>query len=209
MNRKGSKWIGVFCLVCLVGWAGSAWAVYVDEARTLEFVGKLQTRTSIRLQHSEGFTHPHDIAAGNVYYAAPDWKKVPMAGKPYHFNRSGYSDAFLCFADDIDRDGVTDLIAVGFPGQKTHWLRNPGKVGAVWSKHLAVEQTGSEQLVTISGEVGETLVIQVQAVSGEHESELSEMSEEVTLRVLPQPGGVALYCEGGLTEVAPGWWSCQ
>ncbi len=66
MNRKGSKWIGVFCLVCLVGWAGSAWAVYVDEARTLEFVGKLQTRTSIRLQHSEGFTYPHDIAAGNL-----------------------------------------------------------------------------------------------------------------------------------------------
>ena len=66
MHRKGSKWIGVFCLLCLVGWAGSAWAVYIDDERTLEFVGKAQTRTSIRLQHSEGFTHPHDIAAGNV-----------------------------------------------------------------------------------------------------------------------------------------------
>lgn len=66
MNRKGSKWIGVFWLLCIVGWAGSARAVYIDDERTLEFVGKAQTRTSIRLQHSEGFTHPYDIAAGNV-----------------------------------------------------------------------------------------------------------------------------------------------
>jgi len=66
MHRKGSKWIGVFCLLCLVGWAGSAWAVYIDDERTLEFVGKAQTRTSIRLEESEGFTHPLDIAAGNV-----------------------------------------------------------------------------------------------------------------------------------------------
>jgi hypothetical protein len=66
MNRKGSKRIGVFCLLCLVGWAGSAWAVYIDDARTLEFVGKAQTRTSVRLQQSEGFTHPLDIAPGNV-----------------------------------------------------------------------------------------------------------------------------------------------
>ena len=66
MHRKGSKWVGVYCLLCLVGWAGNARAVYIDDERTLEFVGKAQTRTSIRLQHSEGFTHPLDIAAGNV-----------------------------------------------------------------------------------------------------------------------------------------------
>jgi hypothetical protein len=66
MHRKGSKWVGVYCLLCLVGWAGSAWAVYIDDARTLEFVGKATTRTSIRLQHSEGFTYPNDIAAGNL-----------------------------------------------------------------------------------------------------------------------------------------------
>ncbi|MGW8322035.1 MAG: DUF1302 family protein, partial [Thermodesulfobacteriota bacterium] len=66
MHRKGSKWVVVYCLLCLVGWAGSAWAVYIDDARTLEFVGKATTRTSIRLQHSEGFTYPNDIAAGNL-----------------------------------------------------------------------------------------------------------------------------------------------
>lgn len=49
-NRKGSKWVGVFCWLCLLGWAGSVRAVYIDDERTLEFTGKAQTRTSIRLQ---------------------------------------------------------------------------------------------------------------------------------------------------------------
>lgn len=85
-----------------------------------------------------------DVAAGNVYYAGPDWKMVPMLGQPQEFNRYGYSDAFLCFAADVDRNGTTDLIVVGFPGQQTHWLQNPGKAGGVWKKHLAVSQTGNE-----------------------------------------------------------------
>ena len=85
-----------------------------------------------------------DIAAGNVYYAGPDWKMHAMLGEPKEFNRYGYSDAFLCFADDINGDGATDLIVVGSPGQQTHWLANPGKVGAMWRKHLAVAATGNE-----------------------------------------------------------------
>jgi hypothetical protein len=58
--------VGLFAWLCLVGWAGQAWPVYVDDARTLEVVGKLQTRSSLRLQESEGFTHPINIAAGNL-----------------------------------------------------------------------------------------------------------------------------------------------
>jgi len=88
--------------------------------------------------------HKPDIAVGNVYYAGPDWKMVPMLGEAKAFNRFGYSDAFLCFADDINRDGKTDLIVVGFPGQQTCWLEHPAAANSVWKKHLAVEQTGNE-----------------------------------------------------------------
>ncbi len=88
-----------------------------------------------------------DIAAGNVYYAGPDWTLVPMRGEPREFNRYGYSDAFLCFAEDVDHDGATDLIVVGFPGQKTHWWRNPGKAGGEWTEHLILAQTGNESPV--------------------------------------------------------------
>lgn len=85
-----------------------------------------------------------DVAAGAVYYAAPDWKRVPMFEEPVAFNRYGYSDAFLCYADDVDGDGATDLINVGFPGRQTHWLKNPSAAGQPWSKHLAIERTGNE-----------------------------------------------------------------
>ncbi|MBN1491612.1 MAG: VCBS repeat-containing protein [Phycisphaerae bacterium] len=85
-----------------------------------------------------------DIAAGNVFYTGPDWKPVPMLGEAKAFNRYGYSDAFLCYADDVNRDGAMDLIAVGFPGKQTYWLANPGAAGGIWRKHLAVERTGNE-----------------------------------------------------------------
>jgi len=85
-----------------------------------------------------------DIAAGNVYYAGPDWQMHPLFGEPKEYNRKGYSDAFLCFADDVNRDGKMDLIVVGYPGQQTHWLENPGKDGGVWKKHPAVPRTGNE-----------------------------------------------------------------
>ena len=85
-----------------------------------------------------------DIVAGNVYYAGPDWTLRPMLGAAQAFPPKEYSDAFLCFDDDINRDGATDLVVVGFPGQQTHWLANPGKQGAPWPKHLAVERTGNE-----------------------------------------------------------------
>ncbi len=85
-----------------------------------------------------------DIAAGSVYYAGPRWKMQPMLGEPQEFSRSAYSDTFLCFPEDVNSDGAMDLVVVGAPGQQTHWLENPGRAGAVWQRHLAVERTGSE-----------------------------------------------------------------
>ena len=85
-----------------------------------------------------------DICTGNFYYAGPSWRRVPMVEGAKPFNRYGYSDAFLCFADDINGDGAMDAIVVGFPGQTTYWLENPGRAGTMWKKHLAVARTGNE-----------------------------------------------------------------
>jgi hypothetical protein len=85
-----------------------------------------------------------DIAAGSVYYAGPDWRMVPILAEAREFNRFGYADAFLCFADAIDGDGKLDLIEVGFPGRQTFWFANSGKRGEPWKQYLAIEQTGNE-----------------------------------------------------------------
>jgi hypothetical protein len=85
-----------------------------------------------------------DVAAGNVYYAGPDWEMHALLGEPVEYARGAYSDAFLCFADDVDRDKALDLVVVGFPGRETYWLENPREIGAAWSKYLAVANTGNE-----------------------------------------------------------------
>jgi len=85
-----------------------------------------------------------DIATGNIFYSGPDWRPRPMLGSPKEYNPEGYSEEFLCFAEDVDGDGWMDLIVVGFPGAKTRWLRNPGRLGEPWREYTAVEKTGNE-----------------------------------------------------------------
>jgi hypothetical protein len=58
--------LGVFIVV------EAAQAVTIDDERTLELTAKLQSRVSMRLQASEGFTFPLDIAAGNL----AQWRNI-------------------------------------------------------------------------------------------------------------------------------------
>jgi HEAT repeat protein len=85
-----------------------------------------------------------DIATGNILYAGPEWRPRPMLGEAKAYDPEAYSNEFLCFPEDIDRDGWTDLIVVGFPEAKTRWLRNPGRRVGPWKEFLAVEKTGNE-----------------------------------------------------------------
>ncbi|OGD39290.1 MAG: hypothetical protein A2V45_05505 [Candidatus Aminicenantes bacterium RBG_19FT_COMBO_58_17] len=85
-----------------------------------------------------------DIATGNILYLGPDWRPQSMLGSPKEYNPEGYSEEFLCFAEELDGDGWMDLVVVGFPGAKTRWLRNPGHPGEPWREYTAVEKTGNE-----------------------------------------------------------------
>ena len=85
-----------------------------------------------------------DVAAGSVYYAAPDWKMVSVWEEAKTFPVKGYSPVFCCFADDVNADGRTDLIEVDFPGKQTWWYENPGPQGGPWKKREAVAVTNNE-----------------------------------------------------------------
>lgn len=76
-----------------------------------------------------------DVAAGDYWYAAPDWKKheVRPVGE-YKWNGS-YSQCFVEFAHDISGDGWDDLIIVGFPGDPFSWYENPQNAEGHWKKH--------------------------------------------------------------------------
>ncbi len=95
-----------------------------------------------------------DIAAGSVWYAAPDWKMHLIRDKAGEFDPNGYSDTFCNFAEDRNGDGWTDLIVVDFPGAPTWWFENPqGKEGP-WKRHVCVEVTNNEspQYLDVDGD---------------------------------------------------------
>lgn len=84
-----------------------------------------------------------DVAAGDVWYAAPDWKmrqfRQPLdrAGKPTdkYDGSKGYSNCFASFVHDINGDGWDDLIVVGYPGAPFYWYENPQNKEGDWKQY--------------------------------------------------------------------------
>jgi hypothetical protein len=85
-----------------------------------------------------------DIATGEAYYAAPDWKLQPIREKVGEFNPLQYSKCFQAWADDFNGDGWQDLLVVEFPGTPTVWLENPKGEKRPWERHVVVEVTNNE-----------------------------------------------------------------
>ncbi|MCC2670160.1 MAG: distantly related to retaining beta-L-arabinofuranosidase from Bifidobacterium longum [Armatimonadetes bacterium] len=86
----------------------------------------------------------NDVLAGNFWYEAPSWTPHEIR-KAEEFNgATGYSNCFLTFAQDVDKDRYPDQLVVGFPGAKASWFRNPGKSGGEWTEHLITESACNE-----------------------------------------------------------------
>jgi putative heme-binding domain-containing protein len=78
-----------------------------------------------------------DVLVGDYWYSAPDW--APHAIRPpgeFGDGASGYSESFLCFAEDLNRDEWPDLIVIGFPGKPCHWYENPQGRDRHWIPHV-------------------------------------------------------------------------
>jgi hypothetical protein len=95
-----------------------------------------------------------DIAAGTVWYEAPDWKLQLTGEKAPEYDPLSYSHAFQTFADDLNGDGWTDLVVVDWPGLMTWWLENPKRAGTAWPQHVLtpVTNTESPQFVDVDGD---------------------------------------------------------
>ena len=95
-----------------------------------------------------------DIAAGYVWYAAPDWKMQLTGEKAPEHDPLQYSRSFQTFAEDLNGDGWSDIIVVEWPGEHTSWLENPKKPDTAWPKHMltAVTNNESPQLVDVDGD---------------------------------------------------------
>ncbi|MCH8922349.1 MAG: VCBS repeat-containing protein [Planctomycetes bacterium] len=85
-----------------------------------------------------------DIAAGSVWFSAPDWKRHNVLAKAEQFNPKGYSKSFVNAAQDFNGDGWPDLLVVDFPGAPTWWFANPGKSAGPWKRNMIAPVTNNE-----------------------------------------------------------------
>jgi hypothetical protein len=85
-----------------------------------------------------------DIANGEAYYAAPDWKMQPIREQARDFDPLKYSQCFQAWSEDFNKDGWDDLLVVEFPGQATVWLENPKGAQRPWARHVVADVTNNE-----------------------------------------------------------------
>lgn len=80
-----------------------------------------------------------DVIAGDVWYETKElgeWVRHELR-KPrgVYDGTKGYSNSFANFAWDVNQDGWTDVIIVGFPGEAFHWYENPKGEPGHWKEH--------------------------------------------------------------------------
>lgn len=84
-----------------------------------------------------------DVIAGAYWFKAPEWTRHEItAGKAY--KTTEYSNSFLNYSLDVNRDGWMDLIRVGFPGQPALWYENPKNKPGMWKEHMVYHSVGNE-----------------------------------------------------------------
>ena len=102
-----------------------------------------------------------DIAAGTVWFAAPDWKMQLIQDKEPEFDPKHYSHSFVNATEDLNGDGWDDLIVVDFPGEQTWWFENPKKSSVPWKQHMITRVSNNEspQYADVDGDGKRELVM--------------------------------------------------
>jgi hypothetical protein len=115
----------------------------------------------------------HDIVSGPFWYRGPGMNEQFEIYPPQEFQPAGYSQNFLTFAYDFDRDGHVDVMRIGFPGAETAWYQNPGAVAIHnkqqhWKENIAFDVTDNESpgLLNIVGDDVPELVFQTDGYFG-------------------------------------------
>ncbi len=90
-----------------------------------------------------------DVVSGPYWYAGPDFSQRFSIYPPQPFDPHGYSDNFFSYTDDINGDGLLDVLVIGFPGAAAFWYENPGSDAirsdqVSWKKHLALDSVDNE-----------------------------------------------------------------
>jgi len=85
-----------------------------------------------------------DIFAGDVWYAAPEWKMHEIRPVGQYDGSKGYSQCFVNFAQDVNGDGWVDSIIIGMPGEPCRWYENPKNKPGHWKERIVANSACNE-----------------------------------------------------------------
>ena len=85
-----------------------------------------------------------DILAGDVWYAAPDWKMHEIRPVGQYDGSKGYSQTFANFAQDVNGDDWIDSVIIGMPGEPCWWYENPQNKPGHWKQRMVVNSACNE-----------------------------------------------------------------
>ena len=57
---------------------------------------------------------------------------------------NAYSKNFFAFTFDFNKDGWSDILIIGFPGEETAWYENPKGIEGQWPRHVVFQPTDNE-----------------------------------------------------------------
>lgn len=83
-----------------------------------------------------------DILAGTCWFEAPDWKRHELAPTKSLKPGTEYSNSFLDYSIDVNLDGWTDQVIVGYPGEPAVWYENSKNKEGYWKKHAVMDGVG-------------------------------------------------------------------
>ena len=102
----------------------------------------------------------NDIVSGPYWWAGPTFEKKHEYYAPtqtfkrktedgaeaqaHGYDPHGYSKNFFAFTHDFNKDGWTDILILGFPGEESSWYENPKGGTGHWKKHVALAVTDNE-----------------------------------------------------------------
>ena len=85
-----------------------------------------------------------DLIAGAYWFEAPKWQPHELRPPKTFSVHRGYSDSFLDFPLDVNRDGWVDVVQFDFPGRAGYWYENPRGQAGSWTRRVVHERVASE-----------------------------------------------------------------
>ena len=85
-----------------------------------------------------------DIMAGEVWYAAPDWRMNELEPPGKYDGSTGYSKTFANFSCDVNRDGWIDSVITTMMGEPSLWYENPQNKPGHWKVHIGTRSACNE-----------------------------------------------------------------